>query len=136
MRQLFLTLMIGAALTAPAFATPEAAIGEWMTPGERGRIKLAPCGEALCGTLIAVKPGNSSRDERNPNPALKNRDLIGVQLMTGLTRKGAGWAGGRGYDPDRGMNFRAEITPQANGSLRVKGCVGPICEVQVWTKAN
>jgi uncharacterized protein (DUF2147 family) len=129
------------ALSGPASAqaTPSPAFGEWITPGGKGRVRVEPCGDKLCGTLVWLKEETAAQpllDARNPDKALRTRPLKGVRILDRLSADGAGWAGGRGYDPERGQNFRvASLTVLPNGVLKLKGCIGPLCQTQTWTKA-
>lgn len=137
-------MVVGLALAAsasPAMAqqpSPSAIFGEWVTPGGKGRVRVEPCGDKLCATLVWLRDeaaGQTALDTRNPNAALRTRPLKGIRILDGLSANGPIWAGGRGYDPERGANFRiASLTMQPNGVLKLKGCLGPLCQTQVWTK--
>jgi uncharacterized protein (DUF2147 family) len=140
MRKMLLAAAVTLILAGPAAAEPDAAFGQWLTAGGKSRVEVAPCGEALCATvrwIAAEVEGRPLLDARNPDSSLRARTLRGAKILEGLTRTAAGWRGGRGYDPERGMHFRpAELTPLPDGTMRLKGCVGVFCETQVWRRAG
>jgi uncharacterized protein (DUF2147 family) len=137
MRPFLFVVLATLVMSATAHAQPAFPAGEFLTDGGKGRVRVEPCGANLCAILVWVreeKPGETLRDGRNRNKALRTRPLRGIRVLDGLQPNGGKWDKGQGYDPERGMTFRADVTPQSNGSLKLRGCVGPICETQVWTK--
>jgi uncharacterized protein (DUF2147 family) len=124
-----------AAAAGAQAATPDAVIGVWLTGDKDGHIEIARCGESVCGKIVWLKEAGAT-DARNRDPALRSRPLLGVTLIQGFKPTKTGWAGGQGYDPKRGMKFRAELAPQGRDALRLRGCVGPICEAQTWTRVR
>lgn len=105
--------------------------GVWMTEGGKARIRIEPCGDGLCGRIVWLpKPNNADgtprRDRKNPNPALRNRPLLGMQILTGFRRdakKPNRWTGGRIYDAGGGRSYRAVLTIRKDGRLNVRGYV-------------
>jgi uncharacterized protein (DUF2147 family) len=113
--------------------------GLWHTQGNRSIVRVAPCGEAYCGTIVSVAPkpdGSVWRDTHNPNPALQHRTMEGVQILSGLRVRGAGWSGGKIYNPADGRTYDARARLLANGSLQIDGCVAVFCRAQIWAQAQ
>ncbi|NJR20288.1 MAG: DUF2147 domain-containing protein [Hyphomonadaceae bacterium] len=76
----------------------------------------------------------SELDTNNPNPALRTRPLIGLNILSGFTRQADNsYKGGTIYNPEDGRTYRSEFRLKPDGRLEVKGCVGPICRAQIWT---
>lgn len=138
MRKLALALAIAVAGAAPLRAA-EPITGRWVTAQKDAVVVIAKCGKALCGRiekfLIPPPGGNDQRDVNNADPAKRNRKLIGTAILSGLTADADVWRG-EVYDPKKGRSFAAEVRRGANGTLEVKGCFGPLCQTQVWTKAD
>jgi len=134
-------LALGMALLAPASpaAAKEPITGRWITAERNAVVAIARCGKALCGRiarfLIAPAGGDDQRDVNNPDPALRSRRLIGTAILTGLNPDGAVWRG-QIYDPKTRRSYAAEVRRSAPGTLEVKGCLGPLCQTQVWTRAR
>jgi uncharacterized protein (DUF2147 family) len=131
------------ALIGPAFAGDPS--GTWLTEGGKSQVRLAHCGEALCGRIQWLKEpsdpatGKPKRDVRNPDPGKRDRAIVGVDILLGM-RSGDTpdqWAGDI-YNPEDGKTYQARLTLQDARTLQVKGCVlgGLICKSQAWSRVN
>ena len=75
-------------------------------------------------------------DSHNPNAALRNRPLCGLQIGSGFTPGDANHAtGGTLYDPKSGKSYRGNITAE-NATLHLRGYIGISLfgESQDWTR--
>lgn len=112
----------------PASAQAESPLGLWRTEavGKTGAfldVRIAPCGEALCGTVEATH--NTRRT-----------DLVGQTLMTGMVPdEEGGWGSGTIVAPDNGKEYAGSMWLEG-GDLKVRGCVTLLCRSQVWTRVN
>lgn len=129
------------ALALPAAAQDNGSIaGRWRTDDGRAVITIAPCssgGATLCGRItrfLVAEPAGGARDTNNPDRSLRSRPLMGVQVLSNLTREGQRWTG-RGYSPEEGRHFSATVRVE-NGRLNVRGCVAVFCRTVVWTRAS
>jgi len=128
--------LMAALLGAPlAAASPagDAALGFWRVQSGRGVVEIRRCGGSICGTIVAG--AGAALDTENDDPALRNRPLIGLIMLSGDRETARGWVSGRIYNPDDGGAYRSEITPGPRGALLVKGCFGPLCRTQTWTRS-
>ena len=124
------------AIAASAAAAPAPIAGHWLTEGGKAVVEVAPCGQQLCGRIVRVMqytPGKPHTDMQNPNPALRNRPIEGLVILTGFTPDDDRWRG-RIYDPESGRSYRSELSAAGN-TLSVKGCIGPFCRTQTWARA-
>ena len=118
---------------------PPSVDGLWRTDDGKAIVRIGPCGPHTCGwvaRVLAQGPKVPTTDVNNPDPKLRNRPLLGLATLTGFTRDGATWTGGRAYDPKAGRSYRATLEPNRDGSLKVTGCVLVICRSLRWTRAN
>lgn len=121
-----LAVSLVAAAVRAQVTTP---VGKWLHDNERIQIEIAPCGDRLCGKIVWLKRPNDTKglplvDFRNNDPALRTRPLMGLTILRNLRRTGdRTWGEGRIYNPDDGEEYRATITIQANGTLRVRAYV-------------
>ncbi|MGO4688634.1 DUF2147 domain-containing protein [Brevundimonas sp. 2YAF1] len=124
------------ALASPALASDPT--GLWQTPTNGGQVRIARCGQALCGTLETsdrIRQDPNARDVRNKNPELRGRTLRNLPLLSGFTGGAAEWRGGSVYNPDDGGTYHGTITMTGDNSLRLRGCiVVPLCKTQTWTR--
>jgi uncharacterized protein (DUF2147 family) len=52
-----------------------------------------------------------------------------------LSKDGARWIDGQIYNPEDGNSYRSILEPGPGDTLKVKGCLGPFCQTQTWTRA-
>lgn len=125
-----------ALIAGPAFAA-EPITGKWKTQEGDSIVTISKCGQTYCGRLtrylVMPEGGVDQRDVNNPDPAKRKRKLLGTALLIGFTQDGDEWRG-RIYDPRNGKNYRSVLRRKNAGTLEVKGCVGPFCQTQNWTR--
>ncbi|WP_022681814.1 DUF2147 domain-containing protein [Sphingobium bisphenolivorans] len=121
-------------------ATPAPDIsGLWLTDDRKGLVRIEPCGTRMCGRIVRIldkRPNVPGTDVNNPDPALRQRPLLGLVSLWGFTRAGAVWKDGRAYDPQTGKSYRSTLQVSPDGSLKVTGCVLFICQSRRWTRAG
>ena len=130
-------------LSATGAQAADPVMGEWQTVGGSAKVRIGPCASdaaKACGTITWMKnakdkPGSPLKDTRNPDANLRNRPLVGLQMIRDFKPAGPGkWTGGKIYDPGAGKTYSSKISANGNGSLKVEGCIGPICQAQTWTR--
>jgi uncharacterized protein (DUF2147 family) len=122
-----------------ALAAATSPVGSWMTQDGSALIRIEPCGQSLCGNVskvLAAQPGIPDTDVHNPKAELRSRPLLGLPVLGGFSRSGTQWSGGTIYDPKTGKTYRSKLAVNADGTLKVSGCVLFICETQRWTPAR
>jgi uncharacterized protein (DUF2147 family) len=138
-------LVLGAAtitsLTAPS---PEPG-GTWSTEGGKATVRIAACGAALCGTIVALKEPNDSAtgrpltDKNNPDPNARTKPMIGVQIVLGMRPSGTPnkWSG-QVYNAEDGKTYTGYLTLENANTIKLEGCIlgGMICKTQTWTRAS
>lgn len=123
------TMMLASAADA---ATPVA--GRWLTEAGNAVVTIGACGNATCGRitkLIKGPPSGPPVDRNNPDPALRGRPLEGLTILTGFTDAGDDWRG-RIYDPKSGKTYKSILKREADGGLKVQGCIAFFCRTQKW----
>jgi uncharacterized protein (DUF2147 family) len=64
-------------------------------------------------------------DRKNPDQALRNRRLLGLQIMDGFVYDSeSSWDKGRIYDPESGKTYQSKITLVSPHRLKIRGYVG------------
>jgi uncharacterized protein (DUF2147 family) len=137
-------LVGGAFILATAAAgaraqTPDVT-GVWTTGHGDAKIRIAPCGAALCGAIVwLAEPLDADErpktDVNNPDPAKRRRPLVGLTILTGLTPGGGTWRGVI-YNADDGRYYDVSVTRLDARRAGVRGCVlgGLFCGGETWTK--
>ena len=140
----YLTFLCLLAVLVPGQAV--AAAGLWATEGGKSQVRIAPCGKALCGTIVWLKEplndqGTPKLDVNNTDESLKTRPIRGLKLLNGFLPdedEAKHWVDGEIYNPEDGKTYSCTMTLQKDGSLEVRGYVGlPIFgKTQIWTPAK
>lgn len=116
-----LVLLLASTMAAIAHADPssaEAPEGVWLVNGEAA-VQIFECNSLLCGRILWLQTprnavGQPKRDTRNPDPALRRRELCGLTVIRDLRPSGPNhWDDGWFYYPDSGKtyNIKMELTP-------------------------
>jgi uncharacterized protein (DUF2147 family) len=132
-------LTIIAWTTASAASAAADVKGTWVVEDRSATVAITACGDALCGRiakLLIVRKNYPQTDVNNPDPAKRNSPLLGLQILGGFSAKGDRWEQGRIYDPASGKSYRSNLKLEADGSLKVSGCVAFICRSQRWRRAR
>jgi uncharacterized protein (DUF2147 family) len=132
-----LIAIVALGVSSATIAAPAPVTGRWLTVEGKAIVELAPCGVQLCGRIARVlkpRPGGPAVDANNPDVTLRRRPIEGLAILTGFVAKGDHWAG-RIYDPESGKTYRSELKVEGS-MLKVKGCYGPFCRTQDWTRTR
>ncbi|UYO43563.1 DUF2147 domain-containing protein [Rhodopseudomonas palustris] len=121
--------LTGLGLLAAALATTGAraddVAGTWLRETGASKVKFAPCGGAVCGTLVWLKPGVET-------PAKVGQKIFFDMKPTGPNA----WAGSA-FNPEDGKTYTGKMN-LSGGTLTTQGCAmgGMICKSATWTRAN
>lgn len=114
--------------------------GLWLSAPGTSVIRITDCGNATpCGAVAWIDPAEAPADQRdiyNPDPALRDRMIVGLTILEGFSRKNDRWVGGSIYDPETGKTYGARLKLKEDGTLELKGCIGPFCQTRLWTQIS
>jgi uncharacterized protein (DUF2147 family) len=143
-RTAFIIAISAALLAAPSVFAQGAAdpTGVWQTQAGDARVKVSKCGGGICGVIVGLKEpidpttGKPQVDDKNPNPALKKRPMIGLPLFSGMQSTGPNKWSGQIYNADDGGTYASSVSVAGSDTLRVEGCVGALCGGETWTRVG
>lgn len=123
--------------------TKDAILGKWLNASGEGQILVYKTGDTYAGKLIWLKEVNNrdgqlKRDEKNPKSALKNRPLLGIELLQNFVyQKDGVWEEGSIYDPKTGKTYSCTISMISSDKLSVRGYVGIslLGRTETWQRA-
>lgn len=143
---------IGMALAlASGSASAEALIeGVWQTP-DQAQMTIEECEAGLCGKLskIVITEEHSKQygvqaeniqieditDVFNKDPELRDRPMLGLQILTLRATDNPWRFEGEIYNPQDGNTYTGEIKVQDAHSIVLKGCaLYVLCQEQTWTR--
>lgn len=140
----FIVAVVTASLGAPAAQaqTDAEATGLWLTQAGDAKVRVSKCSGGICGVIVWLREpidpatGKPQVDDKNPNPALKKRPMIGLPLFSGLQPSGPGKWSGQIYNADDGSHYASHISATGPETLKVEGCVGLLCGGENWTRTK
>lgn len=132
MRKIFFSMILALMPFAMGFAQNVA--GKWKLSDGTAIVEVYKSGDVYNGKIVWLeKPteadGSPAVDENNPDPALRSRQLIGLNMLSGLKSTGTEYSGGKIYDPGNGKTYNCSMRVEGDilkvrGSLDKRGLVG------------
>jgi uncharacterized protein (DUF2147 family) len=122
-----------------SFASAADPSGTWRLSSGKVTVKVRQCGGELCANIVGLKEptysdGTPKIDRHNKNPALRNRPLMGLSVLSGMKPTGNNSWQGSIYNADDGRTYSATMNLSGN-KMSLKGCVaGIFCKTQTFTK--
>jgi uncharacterized protein (DUF2147 family) len=119
-------------------------LGTWYTEGNESQVRIAKCGDAICGALVWLKvpndpaTGRPKTDKENADTAKSKRPLLGIAIVLGMKPDGTPnqWKG-QVYNAKDGNTYTGYFTLTGANTAELKGCaMGIICKSQTWTRAK
>ncbi len=135
-----LSLVAALLVAVPAVAGEDrdAIVGLWRTePSEDGAaiVKIVRDGKTYRGTIVWLekpvygpdeeRPGQPKVDLNNPDPKLRERPVLGLEILEGFRYDGRGkWKKGTIYDPSNGKTYKCKMWLEDPDTLKVRGFIG------------
>jgi uncharacterized protein (DUF2147 family) len=154
LERLFVRLVVVLGLTTasitaarPGLAASAEPVGKWYAEGGAAVVEIGSCGDALCGRVVWLRSpldedGCELRDKSNPDPSLRNRRVVGLQILDGLVasdqNRAVSWTGGTIYDPVSGNSYRCRLELDGHDRLQLRGYIGIplIGRTATWTRVG
>lgn len=108
-------------------------LGKWLTEAGDAQVEIYKAGDKINGKIVWLKKGPETKDEHNSDEKLRERKLMGVNILSGLTKKDDKWEGGKIYNPKNGKNYKCSIWLEGK-QLKVRGYIGFLYETQTWNR--
>jgi uncharacterized protein (DUF2147 family) len=127
-------------LSAPAAAAD--IHGLWFTTGAKAKVDVKDCDGLLCGNIVWLQDpvgedGQPLHDANNEDPSMRQRPIMGMPILLGLTPQGENLWVGQVYSPEEGETFDVELRLVRADRIEITGCglAGLICETRPWKRA-
>ena len=116
--------------------------GVWLTQKGDAHVRIAPCGAALCGTIVWLRDpidgetGRPLTDKHNPVPARRSNPMIGTQIMFGMQPSGPNRWSGHFYNSQDGQTYDGNLVLLSPDSVKAEGCLIGICMGENWQRVE
>ena len=116
--------------------------GRWMTANNESIVEIYKDNSLYYGRFVWFadpmnEKGKPLRDDKNPDPAKRNRSLMGMTFMFGFDWDGKGkWTHGRIYNPQDGRTYSAQLQMKEKNLLGLRGYIGlpALGRTEVWKR--
>ena len=128
-----LSLVVAAPALAQKPPPPVTPTGVWQSPGGNTRIRIAKCGQNICGKVAWASERAKADAARGGHPK-----LIGMNLFEDFGRTGPNTFQGRVFVPDINRRFNGTLTVQNPKTIEVRGCLvrNTGCRRETWTRVG
>jgi len=149
-----LIAILAATAAMPASAQGPSVMGIWLTASKAAEVRLSPCSDPahgpVCGQVVKLidpKDANGKpmvpeevTDAHNADASLRGRRVLGMVLLYNFSKTGDSnsFESGTIYNGENGKTYKANISLQPDGTLRLRGYVGTpmFGETQIWTRVQ
>src|SRR5688572_4032601 len=104
----------------PAHAQKANPAGTWLSQSGETRVRLAPCGGQICGTIVWAKA--AGKDANNPDASQRGRDLVGIRMVTMSPSGDNQWKGSL-YNYTDGKTYNGAMKLTGQNTMELSGCV-------------
>ena len=111
--------------------------GTFLTQEKTSTVTIEDCGNGSpCGRVTWIDPTAMEPGQTPQSATTQAGDpVLGLLMLEGFEKRKKDWRGGTIYDPENDKTYASRLKRLTNGSLEVKGCIGPICQTQIWQEA-
>lgn len=132
MKKIFTSMILMLAPLAAAFA--QDVVGKWKLEDGTAIVEVYQQGDVFNGKIVWLqKPteadGTPAVDDLNPDPKLRTRQVLGLNMLNNLKKSGNEFTGGSIYDPGNGKTYNCSMKVEGDilkvrGSLDKRGLIG------------
>lgn len=141
-----LLLALAIMLLVPAMAQhQDKVLGTWLTQYGDSKVTIKKDAKGkFYGEITWLKEpnrdGKPKVDDKNPDPKLQNRPIMGLRMLDGFVYKDNQWIDGTIYNPKEGKTYKCYMWFDDGNydKLHVKGYIGFsfIGKEVEWTRSN
>ena len=132
MKKIFISMIFMLMPLVAAFA--QDVVGKWKLEDGTAIVEVYKSGDVYNGKIVWLKnpteaDGSPAIDNLNPDPQLRTRQVLGLNMLNGLKKNGNEYTGGTIYDPGNGKTYNCSMKVEGDvlkvrGSLDKRGLLG------------
>ena len=144
MKRLYALAVVATFLGSPMALAAEPPVGKWNTVDDKtGKVEsvveMYQEGGKLFGKIVSLSEPNDASGQPKKctkcTGADKDKPIVGLVIVKGLSPDGDRYKGGTITDPADGKVYKAEVWTE-DGKLKVRGYLGVFYKTQTWVKGN
>ena len=118
-------MALTAFLLAASPSLADEVFGTWLRDNGALQVRFEPCGDAICGNIVWLKPGSDSKAK------------VGQRLFFDMRTAGANSWIGKAASPDNGSIYSGKMSIEGS-TLSTSGCIvgGLIFKSANWTRVS
>ena len=132
---LWLITLLSSAMASAADGSHNV-FGTFLTEDGDSHIEISDCGDGSpCGTVVWIDPASLAEGEtpETITSEATGEPIMGMTMLWEFERGKKDWRKGKIYSPKADKTYASRLMRLDNGDLEVKGCIGFICQTQLWT---
>ena len=132
MKKIFISMILMLAPLAAVFA--QDVVGKWKLSDGTAIVEVYQQGDVYNGKIVWLQnpteaDGSPAVDDLNPDPKLRTRQVLGLNMLNNLKKTGSEYTGGSIYDPGNGKTYNCSMKVEGDvlkvrGSLDKRGLIG------------
>jgi uncharacterized protein (DUF2147 family) len=146
MKKILLSIccLLGLAVFASGKANPDDILGYWLSESGQAQIHIYKENDKYYGKIIWLKvpddpkKGGPKKDDNNPDPAQRDKLILGSVILRDFKFNDGEWTGGRVYDPQNGKDYKCYMKLKDAKTMSMRGYVGVslLGRTEIWTKVR
>ena len=135
MKRLFACAATLVLASGTALAADPSPIGDWRVKDGYANIRIDNCGGKMWGIVAWEKA--AGKDIENPDPAKKDRPILGMPILLAMAPTRPNRWEGEIYNSNNGKMYSSNISMVDENTLKLEGCVlGFLCGGENWTRVT
>jgi len=144
MKTMTMAVLLSALVGVGPVLAADPITGTWKTVDEKtgkvtSEVELYDQGGKLFGKITKLTEPNDAQGKPKVCTKCqggdKDKPIVGLVIVKGLTASGDRYKDGTIIDPDDGKVYKAEVWSE-DGKLKVRGYLGPFYRTQTWLKGS
>ena len=117
MKKIFITVIFAMIPFIASYA--QDVVGKWKLEDGSAIVEVYREGDSFNGKIVWLQnptesDGSPAKDGNNPDKSLRSRQLIGLNMLSGLKKTGNEYSGGSIYDPGNGKTYNCSMKVEGN----------------------
>ena len=136
---IFSLLLLAASLCSMAPMDADQICGKWLNEEQNSQIEIYKKGDQYFGKIVWVKEakdpaGKPNTDQKNPEASLRDRPILGLEIIKDLTFAKGKWINGTLYAQQAGLTMDCSLSLNADDELEISVRKSFFSNTKVWTR--